>query len=138
MKTKKNERVNEFKKTMRENSDEQLITIVTTERKSYKPEAIEAAEAEISNRNIKIDTSKFIETKEEVKAEIKQLKLTPLRKVFNDKYGELSESEIQKELLFSQRITIEKLEKIRINTSNLVWFLIVIPIILGILFAILN
>ena len=58
-------------------------------------------------------------------------KLTPRRKRFNEKYNDLSESELQKELLFTQQLTIEKLEKIRKNTSNLVWFLIVIPIIFG-------
>jgi len=66
-----------------------------------------------------------------------QPKLTPIRKTFNEKYGELSESEIQKEILFSQKIANIKLEKIRANTSNLVWFLIVIPIIFGILAAVL-
>jgi ABC-type nickel/cobalt efflux system permease component RcnA len=60
-------------------------------------------------------------------------KLTPKRNRFNEKYNEFTESEIQKELLFAQQLTIDKLEKIRTNTSNLVWFLIVIPIILGIL-----
>jgi len=55
--------------------------------------------------------------------------LSPDRKIFNEKYKDLTESEIQKELLFTQRLSIEKLERIRTNTSTLVWFLIVIPII---------
>ena len=67
-----------------------------------------------------------------------QQKLTPKRKRFNEKYNEFTESEIQKELLFAQQLTIDKLEKIRANTSNLVWFLIVIPIILGILAVVLS
>ncbi len=60
-------------------------------------------------------------------------KLTPKRQRFNEKYSQLSENEIQKELLFAQQLSIDKLEKIRTNTSNLVWFLIVIPIVFGII-----
>ena len=67
-----------------------------------------------------------------------QQKLTPKRKRFNEKYNEFNENEIQKELLFTQQLTIEKLEKIRTNTSNLVWFLIIIPIIFGVLATILS
>ncbi len=64
-----------------------------------------------------------------------QPNLTPKRKVFNEKFGEYSDSEILKELLFTQRITVERLENIRKNTSNLVWFLSVIPIIIGVILA---
>lgn len=67
-----------------------------------------------------------------------QQNLSPKRHRFNEKYNEFTESEIQKELLFVQQFTIDKLEKIRVNTSNLVWFLIVIPIILGILVVLLT
>ncbi|WP_457610251.1 hypothetical protein [Lutibacter sp.] len=66
-----------------------------------------------------------------------QLELARIRKIFNEKYGELSENEIQKEILLSQKITNLKLEKIRSNTSNIVWFLIVIPTIFGFIAAIL-
>lgn len=59
------------------------------------------------------------------------------RNKFDSKYGNLNESEIQKELLFAQQLTIEKLEAIRSNTSTLIVFLIVIPILLGILMGIL-
>ena len=59
----------------------------------------------------------------------KEKELTPKRKYFNDKYKDLTESEIQKELLFAQQLTIDKLEKVRTNTSNLVWFLIVLRLI---------
>ena len=65
-------------------------------------------------------------------------KLTPRKKRFNEKYNDFSDSEIQRELLFTQQLTIDKLEKIRTNTSNLVWFLIVIPIIFGILAVLLS
>ena len=64
----------------------------------------------------------------------KQPKLSHQRKVFNEKYLEYSDSEILKETLYFQKLTRDKLERIRANTSNLVWFLIVIPIILTILF----
>jgi len=64
-----------------------------------------------------------------------QPKLLPLRKAFNEQYGELSEVEIQKEILFSHKITNLKLEKIRENTSKLVWFLIVVPFIIGVIGA---
>lgn len=57
---------------------------------------------------------------------------------FNEKYGDLSEPEIQKEILFTLKMTNAKLEKIRANTSNLVWFLIVIPIIIGVIMVLLN
>ncbi|MDX8552936.1 hypothetical protein MK851_04760 [Tenacibaculum sp. 1B UA] len=68
----------------------------------------------------------------------KEQKLTPKKKRFNEKYNDFSDSEIQRELLFAQQLTIDKLEKIRTNTSNLVWFLIVIPIIFGILAVVLS
>lgn len=66
-----------------------------------------------------------------------QLKLTPKRKRFNEKYNEYNVNDIQKELLYTQQITIDKLEKIRANTSNLVWFLIVVPTVLGVLAVVL-
>ena len=68
----------------------------------------------------------------------KEQKLPPKRYEFNEKYYDFTKSEIQKELLFTQQLTIEKLEKIRANTSILVWFLIVIPIIFGILAVLLS
>ena len=65
-------------------------------------------------------------------------KLTPKRKNFNEKYDNLNEIEIQKEILFSQRLMLEKLEQIRTNTSTLVWFLIIIPIIVGVIIAMMS
>ncbi len=50
---------NEFKSVMSEHTDEDLIKIVTAERDSYNPIAIEAAESEIKKRNI--NTEKFEE-----------------------------------------------------------------------------
>lgn len=53
---------NEFKEVMSERTDKELIKIVTIERDSYKPIAIEAAELEIGGRNI--EASKFEEIKD--------------------------------------------------------------------------
>lgn len=55
---------------------------------------------------------------------------------FENDYGSLNETEIQKEILYLQQLNLEKLERVRANTSNLVWFLIVIPIIIGVLLSI--
>lgn len=60
-------------------------------------------------------------------------KTAPRRLKFIEKYGELSEDEIQKEQLFIQQLSLEKLEKIRANTSTLVW-LVVIPFIISLLY----
>jgi uncharacterized RDD family membrane protein YckC len=48
---------NKYKKVMSERTDEELIKIVTVQRDDYQPLAVEAADAEIRNRNI--DTSGF-------------------------------------------------------------------------------
>jgi hypothetical protein len=64
----------------------------------------------------------------------KRPNLSNRRKVFNEIYLEYCDSEILKEILYSQKQNRDKLERIRKNTSILVWFLIVIPIILTILF----
>lgn len=61
-------------------------------------------------------------------------KLTQKRKVFNEKYQDYSDAEIQKEILYTNKVLIDKTERVRKNTSNLVTFLIVIPFILGLLY----
>ena len=61
---------NEFTKVMSERTDEELVKIVTLERESYRPTAIEAAENEIKNR--KIDISKFSDLIQQVKVEKEQ------------------------------------------------------------------
>jgi len=65
--------------------------------------------------------------------EAKKNKITLKRKKFNEKYSGYTENEIQMELLYAQQVTTKKLERIRSDTSKLVWFLIAIPIILGVL-----
>ncbi len=62
-----------------------------------------------------------------------QSKIHPFKQKFNEQFAELSESEIQKEILFYQVVINRKLETIQSNTSKMVWFLIVIPIILAII-----
>ena len=62
-------------------------------------------------------------------------KESPKRKWFNEYWGDLNESEIQKEILFAQLLTNEKLEKVRSNTSKIVWWIIVIPIIVAVIFG---
>ena len=52
------------------------------------------------------------------------------RKLFNERFDELNDSDIQKEILFAKYLNIDKLERIRVNTSVLIWFLIIIPIII--------
>ncbi|GAB4165640.1 MAG: hypothetical protein Tsb0033_27450 [Winogradskyella sp.] len=52
---------------------------------------------------------------------------------FLQSYESYNNDQLLKELLYYQKIKIEKLEKIRSNTSSLVWWLIAIPIIVGIL-----
>lgn len=61
---------NEFAKVMSERTDEELIKIVTVERTSYNPTAIEAADAEVEKRNI--DTSEFEKIREKATAEKQQ------------------------------------------------------------------
>ncbi len=61
---------NEFAKVMSERTDEELIKIVTVERGSYNPTAIEAADAEVEKRNI--DTSEFEKIREKATAEKEQ------------------------------------------------------------------
>ena len=66
--------------------------------------------------------------------EIDNKNFSSKRKIFNERFDNLSESDIQKELLYKQQETIEKLEKIRSNTSTLIWFLLVIPVFIIIFF----
>ena len=63
-------------------------------------------------------------------------KTSPRRKWFDDYFKDFTESEIQKEILFAQQLTIDKLEKVRSNTSKIVWWIIVIPIIVVVIFGI--
>lgn len=49
-----------------------------------------------------------------------------------------SDREIQLELLFQQKLLLETTERVRSNTSKLVWWLIAIPFIFAFLFIMLG
>lgn len=61
------------------------------------------------------------------------LNLTSKRIKFIETYSDYNDQDILKELLYTQQLHLEKLEKVRSNTSMLVWWLVAIPIILGLL-----
>ncbi|TXE18584.1 hypothetical protein ES692_05955 [Psychroserpens burtonensis] len=75
-----------------------------------------------------------MEQKENKPNYLTSIKLTRKRIKFIKTYGECTDSEALLEMLFAQQIQIEKLEKIRVNTSILAWWLVAIPLILGMLF----
>ena len=58
---------NEFTKAMSERTDDELIEIITVERKSYNQLAIEAAESEIKKRKIKTETFNEVKKAAEIK-----------------------------------------------------------------------
>lgn len=62
-----------------------------------------------------------------------KIPMTKKRIKFLETYSDLDDSETLKELLFANTLQVEKLEKIRSNTSMLVWWLVAIPIIFVIL-----
>ena len=63
-------------------------------------------------------------------------KTSPKRKWFDDYFKDFTKSEIQKEILFAQLLTNDKLEKVRSNTSKIVWWIIVIPIIIAVILGV--
>ncbi|GAA3519337.1 hypothetical protein GCM10022393_36900 [Aquimarina addita] len=62
---------NEFRKVMSERTDDELIKIVTVEKKKYQISAIEAATSEIKSRNI--DQNYFEEYKDKLVVEKKEI-----------------------------------------------------------------
>mgnify|MGYP003137714431 CR=1 FL=1 len=60
----------------------------------------------------------------------KEIKWDKKRVDFVEMYNEFDDSDTLKEMLFTQKLQLEKLEKIRSNTSMLVWWLVAIPILL--------
>tara|TARA_R110002049_G_C8988447_1_gene548838 strand:- start:62 stop:295 length:234 start_codon:yes stop_codon:yes gene_type:complete len=58
-----------------------------------------------------------------------KIPMTKKRIKFLETYGDLDDSETLKELLYANSLQVEKLEKIRSNTSMLVWWLVAIPIL---------
>nr|WP_321222422.1 hypothetical protein [uncultured Psychroserpens sp.] len=67
-----------------------------------------------------------------------KIKSTLKRINFLETYNDFTNEEILRELLFAKKLQIDKLEKIRSNTSKLVWWLIALPIIIGILIMLLG
>lgn len=51
------------------------------------------------------------------------------RKRFNEQFSDLTEAELQLEILYMLKAIEQKNEKIRSNTSTMVWFFIVIPLL---------
>lgn len=64
--------------------------------------------------------------------------LTPKKQKFKDKYHALPDRDIALEQLYAQHVTVEKLEAIRKNTATLIWFLIVVPIVISVLYVVLT
>lgn len=122
---------NEFTKVMSERSNDELKEIVSEKRNSYNPEALKAAELEAEKRKIYIDYDKI--KQQENNTTTKKPNIPPSKKAFIKLYGNLSESEVQQEILYTHKLSLDKLESIRKNTSMLIWFLVVIPILLVIL-----
>ena len=64
------------------------------------------------------------------------VKKSKRQQYFEDQRRNMSDREIQFELLYSQKILIETMDKVRGNTNTLIWWLIAIPIILGIILGV--
>ncbi len=62
-----------------------------------------------------------------------KIPMTKKKIKFLETYSDLDDSSTLKEILFAHTLQVEKLERIRSNTSILVWWLVAIPIILFIL-----
>ncbi|CAL2081678.1 hypothetical protein [Tenacibaculum sp. 190524A05c] len=60
-------------------------------------------------------------------------KVSLRRQKFDEKYKEYSLEDLQKEALYTQKLLLEKTERVRANTYYLVVFLVVIPIVAGVL-----
>lgn len=59
-----------------------------------------------------------------------KIPMTKKRIKFLKTYADLDDSEILRELLFLNQLQLDKLEKIRSNSSMLVWWLVAIPVIM--------
>ena len=64
------------------------------------------------------------------------VKKSKRQQYFEDQRRNMSDREIQFELLYSQKILIETMDKVRGNTNTFIWWLIAIPIILGIILGV--
>lgn len=60
---------------------------------------------------------------------VEKIPTTKKRENFLNIYGDLDDKELLIEIAYAQSLQIEKLEKIRSNTSMLVWWLVAIPVL---------
>lgn len=71
---------NKFTSTMTQRTDAELLKIVNEQRNDYQPEALEAAELELKNRNLTIERVQEAiqenETKKQIKTEKANVKLS--------------------------------------------------------------
>jgi hypothetical protein len=63
---------------------------------------------------------------------------TSNRKVFDEKYSNNTNEEIQKEILWHLNQNLLKLEQIRTNTKTMITWLIVIPLVIVVLWVLLE
>lgn len=59
------------------------------------------------------------------------MKKSKQQQYFEDQRRNLSDRELQLDLLYSQKLLIETMDKVRGNTNTLIWWLIAIPVIIG-------
>ena len=65
-------------------------------------------------------------------------KQSQIRISFNEKYDNFNDHDLLKEILFFEERQLKKMELIRSNTSVLVWWLIVIPIVSWIIYLVIS
>jgi predicted nuclease of restriction endonuclease-like RecB superfamily len=59
---------------------------------------------------------------------VEPMKRWKRQQYFEDQRRNLSDRELQLNLLYSQKLLIETMDKLRGNTNTLIWWLIAIPI----------
>ena len=62
---------------------------------------------------------------------VEPMKKSKRQQYFEDQRRNLSDREMQLDLLYSQKLLIETMDKVRGNTNTLIWWLIAIPFIIG-------
>lgn len=77
--------------------------------------------------------SKRVDINEIMPPEVNPVSKSKRQKYFEEQRRDWSDREIQLEMLFSQQLLIEKMEKVRGNTNTMIWWLIVIPIVIALL-----
>jgi len=62
---------------------------------------------------------------------VEPVKKSKRQQYFEDQRRNLSDRELQLDLLYSQKLLIETMDKVRGNTNTLIWWLIAIPFMIG-------